>query len=123
VHLTGNPALAAAGQDYADFLLDLAETTDPLARTVIVAATATGPDADATARRAGEHTATSLSGLGAHATVLDGPAVTAALTGAVDPYRPGDAAWPRAVPGQPVTQHRTDPLDDPHDSVEEGEQA
>jgi hypothetical protein len=103
VHLTGDPALATAGLDYAEFLLDLVRDRDPLARTVTIAATASGPDAGAAARRAGEHTAGCMTALGAQAAVLDGPAATAALTAAVDPYQATDAAWPRAVPSIPIT--------------------
>lgn len=103
VHLAGDPALARAGLDHAEFLLDLLTDADPLARTVTVAATATGRDADVSARRAGERTAAALAALGATTAVLDGPTATAALTAAADPYQPGDAAWPRAVPGHPIT--------------------
>jgi hypothetical protein len=49
--------LAAAALDHAEFLLDLAERLDPLARTVTIAATATGGPSPATvARRTAEHT-------------------------------------------------------------------
>jgi hypothetical protein len=116
IHLAGDPALAAAGLDHAEFLLDLAADTDPLARTLTIATTGTptGPstraraDREVAALRAGDHTAQGLCALGATAVVLDAGAVTAALTTAVDPYQPGDAGWRRAAPTTPITT-RHDP--------------
>lgn len=105
-HLLGAPssgsssdsrALADAALGYAEFLLDLAEDGDPLARTVTVATSAHGRNAHATAHQAAQQTAAGLAALGATSAVLDGPAATALLTTAVDPYQPGDAACPRAV--------------------------
>jgi hypothetical protein len=88
-----DPALQAAADDYAGFLLDLDAERDPLRRQVIAVVT-------------GEHAADSgaraLSGLGVEATVLDGPAVTAALASAVDPFS-APVPGPRAVPGAPIT--------------------
>jgi PrgI family protein len=96
--------LAAAALDHAEFLLDLTERLDPLARTVTIAATATGGPSPATvARRTAEHTVTALTALGAEAVVLDGPAATAVLTAATDPYQAGDASWSRTPPGDVVT--------------------
>jgi len=88
-----HPALQAAAEDYAGFLLDLDAQRDPLRRQVLAVVT-------------GEHTADAavraLSGLGVEAVVLDGPAVASALAGAVDPFsRP--VPGPRAVPGTPIT--------------------
>jgi hypothetical protein len=103
VHLSGDRALAEAGIDHAEFLLDLMTDRDPLARTVTVAMVGAGPDADTAARRAADMTSTSFTGLGASAVVLDGPAVTAVLTAAVDPYQPADPCSPRTPGPYPVT--------------------
>lgn len=92
-----HPALQAAADDYAEFLLDLDTQRDPLRRQVLAIVT-------------GEHTgdtcARALSGLGIEAGPLDGPAVTAALAAAVDPFSP-PAPGPRAVPGAPITWRST----------------
>ena len=88
-----HPALRAAADDYATFLLELDQTRDPLRRQVL--AVVSGDHAAETAARA-------LSGLGVEATALDGAAVTAALAAAVDPYTP-PVPGPRAVPGTPIT--------------------
>ncbi|WBB69175.1 PrgI family protein [Micromonospora sp. WMMD812] len=90
-------ALQTAAGDYAEFLLDLDAQRDPLRRQVL--AVVTGEHATESAVRA-------LSGLGVEAAALDGPAVTAALTAAVDPFSapPPD---PRAVPGTPITFRST----------------
>lgn len=92
-----HPALREAADDYATFLLELDATREPLRRQVLVVV-------------AGEHAAQAaartLSGLGVEATTLDGPAVTAALAAAVDPYTP-PVPGPRAVPGTPITVGRT----------------
>jgi len=117
-HLTNDPArdgaehanagLAAAALDHAEFLLDLAERLDPLARTVTIAATATGgPSPDTVARRTAEHTVAALSALGAGAVVLDGATATAVLAAATDPYQAGDATWARTPPGAVVTGRPT----------------
>jgi hypothetical protein len=88
-----HPALQAAADDYAEFLLDLDTERDPLRRQVL--AVVTGEHAADTAVRA-------LSGLGVEATALDGPAVASALANAVDPFSPA-VPGPRAVPGAPIT--------------------
>ncbi|MFI1995300.1 PrgI family protein [Actinoplanes sp. NPDC020271] len=92
-----HPALQTAAEDYAAFLLDLDAARDPLRRQVIAVVT-------------GEHKADAavraLSSLGVDAAVLDGPAVTAALAGAVDPFDPA-APGPRAVPGVPIALRST----------------
>ncbi|MEH1129409.1 hypothetical protein V6V89_33765, partial [Micromonospora sp. CPCC 206061] len=99
---TGTPPLFSglleqAADDYATFLLELDASRDPLRRQVL--AVVSGELAADTATRA-------LSGLGVEAIVLDGPAVTAALAAAVDPFIP-PAHGPRAVPGTPITLRRT----------------
>lgn len=87
-----HPALQAAADDYATFLVELDQTRDPLRRQVLVVVAA----------EHGEEAASrALSGLGVSATALDGPAVTAALAAAVDPYSPpppGPRATPHAGP-------------------------
>ncbi|MFD6694219.1 PrgI family protein [Micromonospora aurantiaca (nom. illeg.)] len=88
-----HPALAAAADDYAEFLLDLDEERDPLRRQVL--AVITGEQVADTAVRA-------LTGLGVEAAALDGPAVSAALATAADPFNP-PVPGPRAVPGAPIT--------------------
>lgn len=99
-----HPALADAADDYAAFLLEIAERRDPLWRTITIAHPAAGAHgAAAEAARRADHTAAALSALGSHTRVLDGPTTTAVLTAAADPYTPTDASWPRAVPGSPVT--------------------
>jgi PrgI family protein len=97
-------ALVEAAGDYARFLLEVAAGRDPLARTVTVVCTAAGPNAVAEAVRRGGQTAAALAALGVEARVLDGAAVLAALTAAVDPYQPGDASWPRSLPDTPVRE-------------------
>jgi hypothetical protein len=92
-----HPALQQAADDYAAFLLELDASRDPLRRQVL--AVVTGEQAADTAARA-------LSGLGVEALALDGPAVTAALAAAVDPFT-APAPGPRAVPGTPITLRRT----------------
>jgi hypothetical protein len=100
----GNPALAAAADDYADFLDELAEYRDPLWRTVTVAVTAeSGTGCDTEVLRRAEHAASALAALGAQSAVLDGATATGALTCATDPYQPVDVTWPRARPGAAVT--------------------
>jgi hypothetical protein len=93
-----DPALRNAAADHATFLRDLNTTREPLHRQVlaVVPAGSTG---------SGEAAARVLTGLGVTAAVLDGPAVTAALAAAMDPYEqpvPG----PRATPGVPITLGR-----------------
>ncbi|MEU1841161.1 PrgI family protein [Micromonospora chersina] len=92
-----HPALQAAADDYAEFLLDLDAERDPLRRQVL--AVVTGAHAADPAVRA-------LSGLGVEAAALDGPAVAAALAAAVDPFSPPPPG-PRAVPGAPITLRST----------------
>ncbi|GGL20194.1 PrgI family protein [Mangrovihabitans endophyticus] len=88
-----HPALQTAAEDHAAFLADLDAERDPLRRHVLAVVT-------------GEHTTENavraLTSLGVAAAALDGAAVTAALTAAVDPYHP-PAPGPRAVPGTPIT--------------------
>jgi hypothetical protein len=105
--LLPNPALAAAAADHARYLADLADSRDPLRRQVLVVTqTEAGQPASATARR-GADTARALAGLGVQARQLDGPAVVAALTAAVDPYTP-PAPGRRATPDAVVTaEHPT----------------
>ena len=88
-----HPALQAAADGYAAFLLDLDAERDPLHRQVL---------AVVTGEHAAEGAVRALSGLGVEAAALDGPAVAAALTGAVDPFSP-PVPGPRAVPGTPIT--------------------
>jgi hypothetical protein len=92
-----HPALQAAADDYAEFLLDLDAQRDPLRRQVL--AIVTGEHAADTAVRA-------LSGLGVEAAALEGPAVASALASAVDPFSP-PVPGPRAVPGAPITLRST----------------
>jgi hypothetical protein len=100
--LLPNPALAAAAADHARYLAELADSRDPLRRQVlIVTHTEPGQPAAAAARR-GADTARALTGLGVQARQLDGPAVVAALTAAVDPYTP-PAPGRRATPDAVIT--------------------
>jgi hypothetical protein len=96
-----HPALAQACADHAAFLQDLATHRDPLRRQVlIVTRTATGEPGQHAARRRADDTARALSALGVSVRALDGPAVTAALAAAADPYtppRPGARATPTTV--------------------------
>lgn len=101
--LLPHPALERAAADYADFLDDLAAARDPLRRQVLVVVRA---DGDALAARRGEDTARALAALGVDTRVLDGPAVTAALAAAVDPYTP-PAPGPRAAPDATITTRNT----------------
>jgi hypothetical protein len=105
-----HPALADAALDYSDFLLDVAARRDPLWRTVTIACTG-DRGAGTEAMRRAEHTAATLSGLGAQARVLDGATATAVLTAAVDPYQFTDASWPRTPAQDPVTAPRYEPED------------
>ncbi|GIJ64564.1 PrgI family protein [Virgisporangium aurantiacum] len=96
-----HPALASACADHAQFLGDLAERRDPLRRLVLIVARAgAGERSEHAARRRADDTVRALSGLGVTTRALDGPAVTAALAAAADPYRPsrpGGLAAPDAV--------------------------
>jgi hypothetical protein len=96
-----HPALAAAADDQARFLRELADTRDPLRRQVLVVVRG-DPHRRGGATRRGEDTARALSALGIHARVLDGQAVAAAMATAVDPYAP-PVGGARAAPGQTVT--------------------
>jgi hypothetical protein len=89
-----HPALQAAADDYAAFLLELDATRDPLRRQVLAVVQA-GPARESTVR--------GLGALGVSTQALDGPAVTAALAAAVDPFDT-PAGGPRAVPGTPITR-------------------
>lgn len=96
-----HPALASACADHAQFLADLAERRDPLRRQVLIVTRASsGERGEHAARRRADETVRALSGLGVTTRALDGPAVTAALAAAADPYRPprpGGLAAPDAV--------------------------
>ncbi|MEU5554262.1 PrgI family protein [Micromonospora sp. NPDC047793] len=96
-----HPQLRAACADHAEFLGDLASRRDPLRRQVLVVhRTAPGERTGHAARRRADDTVRALAGLGVSPRVLDGAAVTAALTSAADPYRPprpGGLAAPDAV--------------------------
>ena len=100
VHTTAarlpHPALSAAADAYAAFLLELDTTRDPLRRQVLAVVPA-GHTRDTTTRV--------LAALGVTTRPLDGPAVVAALAAAVDPFDP-PVPGPRAVPGTPVTTTR-----------------
>ncbi|MFD6754919.1 PrgI family protein [Micromonospora gifhornensis] len=112
-----HPRLRAACADHAAFLADLAERRDPLRRQVLITtATGAGERGPHAARRRADDTVRALSGLGVTPRVLDGPAVTAALTCAADPYRPprpGALAAPDAVitatPATRIDTRRTKP--------------
>ncbi len=96
-----HPALVDAARGYAAFVRQLAEQRDPLLRRIVVAHRA-GTYADAgVARRAAEHTARALSGIGATPPVLDGGAVTDVLAAACRPWQP--SRFGRAVPDAVVT--------------------
>jgi hypothetical protein len=90
-------ALREAAHDHATFLRRLDAEREPLRRQVLAVVPA-GPAADAAVR--------GLAALGVAADPLDGPAVTAALAAAVDPYQP-PLPGPRAVPGTPITVRRS----------------
>jgi hypothetical protein len=111
--LLPNPALAAAAADHARYLAELADSRDPLRRQVLVVVhTEAGQPAAAAARRGGD-TARALAALGVRARQLDGPAMVAALTAAVDPYTPpvpGRRATPEAVvtADRPITEPDTE---------------
>lgn len=99
-----NTALADAADDYANFLLDLAARRDPLWRTVTIVTTANSPrGAENEAIRRGEQAASALGALGVDSRVLDGNAVIAVLTSAVDPYQFADSSWGRATPQTAIT--------------------
>lgn len=100
-HTQPHPRLTAACADHAAFLADLAVRRDPLRRQILVVNRAPGAEAGPhAARRRADDTVRALSGLGVTPRVLDGAAVTAALTAAADPYRPprpGGLAAPDTV--------------------------
>ncbi|WP_433281726.1 PrgI family protein [Micromonospora sp. CA-244673] len=105
-----HPALTAAASDHARFLDDLAARKDPLRRQVlIVTGTSASERGEHTARRRADDTVRALSGLGVTTRALDGPAVTAALAAAADPYRPprpGGLAAPDTVITSPTPRQR-----------------
>ncbi|MFG2043969.1 PrgI family protein [Dactylosporangium sp. NPDC048998] len=105
-----HPALASACADHAQFLANLTERRDPLRRQVlIVTRTGAGERGEHAARRRADDTVRALSGLGVTTRALDGPAVTAALAAAADPYRPprpGGLAAPDAVITGPAVASR-----------------
>jgi hypothetical protein len=92
-----HPALHAAAEEHAGFLLSLDADRDLLQRQVLTVV-AHGPARDATVRAFGA--------FGVTATPLDGGQVTAALAAAVDPFQP-PVPGPRAVPGIPITLKET----------------
>jgi hypothetical protein len=96
-----HPALADACTDHARFLTELAERRDPLRRQVLIVTRApSGDTSEHAARRRADDAARALAGLGVTTRTLDGPAVTAAVAAAADPYRParpGGRAAPDAV--------------------------
>lgn len=96
-----HPALAAAAEDQAAFLRELADTRDPLRRQVLVVVRGE-PRRRGGATRRGEDTARALSALGVDARVLNGQAVVAAMATAVDPYAP-PVGGARAAPGSVIT--------------------
>jgi hypothetical protein len=89
--------LRAAALDHAAFLAELDATREPLHRQVLAVVPAGHPV---------ETTTRALTGLGITTIGLDGPAVTAALSAAADPYAP-PVHGTRAVPGIPITAGRT----------------
>ncbi|MET8907653.1 PrgI family protein [Micromonospora sp. NPDC004551] len=101
-----HPALTEAAGDHARFLDDLAARKDPLRRQVlIITGTSAGDRGEHMARRRADDTVRALSGLGVTTRALDGPAVTAALAAAADPYRPprpGGLAAPDTVITSPT---------------------
>ena len=106
-----DPALAAACADHARFLDDLAHRRDPLRRQVLIVTrtpttTGAGAAGGRGARRRADDTVRSLSALGVTARALDGPAGTAALTAAADPYRPARPGRP-AAPDTVITTRPT----------------
>jgi hypothetical protein len=96
-----HPALSDAACDHAAFLRELATSRDPLRRNVLVVVGADSRERGGAARR-GADTARALSALGVPARLLDGPACTAALAAAVDPYAP-PVPGARATPDQVIT--------------------
>lgn len=96
-----HPALSDAAADHATFLRELAVSRDPLRRNVLVVVGADPRERGGAARR-GADTARALSALGVPARLLDGPAYTAALAAAVDPYAP-PVPGARATPDQVIT--------------------
>ena len=96
-----HPGLVEACADHAAFLEQLAVQRDPLRRQVLVVGRAPSADrAGSAARRRADDTVRALTGLGITARVLDGPAATAAIAAAADPYRPsrpGGLAGPDTV--------------------------
>ncbi|GAA1025690.1 hypothetical protein GCM10009557_00590 [Virgisporangium ochraceum] len=105
-HELPHPALADAALDYAAFLDELAEHRDPLGRTVTVACVAPAGARGEAVRRA-EHTAASLTAVGCRSAVLGAATATTVVVGAVDPFAPTDASWPRTPPNDPVTAARS----------------
>gem|GEM_PF-992796 len=96
-----HPALADAAAGYAQFLRELAEDRDPLDRHILIAHPVGLHSDPAAARRAAEHTARALTGLGAATEVLDGGQVTDALAAACDPWR--HTGIGRATPDAVIT--------------------
>jgi len=95
-----HPALAQACADHGRFLDELAARRDPLRRQVLIV-TQAGPGEHGARRRA-QATVRGLAALGVATRVLDGPAATAVLAAAADPYRSARPAG-MAVPGAVIT--------------------
>lgn len=81
-----DPALAAMADQHADFLTDLATTTEPLTRQILVVVRDPNP---ARARHHAEDTAAALTRCGAVCRVLEPAHLAGVLAHAVDPFRPG----------------------------------
>jgi hypothetical protein len=98
-----HPALRAACADHARFLRELA-AAEPLHRQVLLTHTSpVGSGAGGAAGRVAAGTAQALAGLGIDARVLDGPAVTAVLAAAADPYQPPPGTPLPPDPAAPIT--------------------
>lgn len=83
-----HPALERAALSHADFLTQLVETRDLLARQVLVVLRdpVGGDDAAGRLRRRAEDASTALAAAGVTVTVLDAPTAQDCLRGAIDPW-------------------------------------
>ncbi|MEU8007482.1 PrgI family protein [Catellatospora sp. NPDC049111] len=81
-----DPALAAMAHQHADFLTDLATSTEPMTRQILVIVRDPNP---ARARHHAEDTAAALARCGAVCRVLEPAHLAGVLAHAVDPFRPG----------------------------------
>lgn len=93
-----HPALATAAAGYAAFLRQLATERDPLTRQVLITHRARDP---VTARRAADHTARTLAGLGVATMICDGGTVTDLLTACCHPWQ--TPRYGRATPQATIT--------------------